>query len=397
MLQVLHHIAVAVGHAHKIEEVIETAANEIRAELALEMTALYLRDASTGMLTSHPLEGLVLIFPAELANVRPGESSLLDKLVVARSPVVWPVEDLTNPDIRVDLEAKGYRSVVGVPLLVKGQILGAALLGHRTSESIPDRERHTLGAIGSVIGVALENARLVENLVANHDRLRALAAGMQLAREDEARRIARNLHDIGGQLLTSIHLSLEELTDALPQRAQNQLEVVRNQLEQAQEQLRHLSHELRSPILDDLGLEPALDFLVQGFAKRTGLKITVDCSTGPRLLPETETVIYRSVQEALTNVAKHARATRVWITLRRDDEQVHCTVRDDGDGFDASTVRVRKRGGGIGLLSIEERVAEMDGKLTITSAPGQGTALSITVPAQSMDRVSDARDRHHLA
>lgn len=401
MLQVLTRITVAVGDAHRVEEVIRIAAAEIHRELGLEMAGLYLWDSSTGILVADPYKELTPLFVAELPSIRPGESPLFDKAIASKKIVAWPVEEILNPPIAASLEAEGLRSIACLPLLSKSEILGVIILGRSDNEGFSPKELETLQAIGAVIGAAIENAKLIQQLRERGEQLSALTGGIQQMRELEARRIARNLHDIAGQLLTAVHLRLEEVAEMVPPDAREHLHAAEEQLHAAEEQLRQLSHELRSPVLDDLGLEPALEFLVQGFAKRTGLKIKLDCSTGPRLVPEAETVIYRSVQEALTNVAKHARATRVWIALGRDDDQVHCTVRDDGNGFDASTFRDRKRSGGIGLLSIEERVSEMDGKLTITSAPGQGTALSIMVPAQSMDHVFDARDRdrgrHHLA
>ena len=140
---------------------------------------------------------------------------------------------------------------------------------------------------------------------------------------------------------------------------------------------------LRPAVLDDLGLKPALDSLGQGVAARTGLHIAVEGTLGRRLSREIETVIYRSVQEALTNVAKHARATRVWIDFERHPQQIRCTVRDDGIGFDVRATLTMRGRRGLGLLSIQERVAEVEGNAAITSAPGQGTALCLTIPWQN--------------
>lgn len=165
------------------------------------------------------------------------------------------------------------------------------------------------------------------------------------------------------------------------QPAQEHIAEMRRRLDEAQEQLRQLSHELRSPILDDLGLEPALNFLAQGFAARTGLEITVEGSIGGRLSPAIETTLYRCVQEALTNVAKHAEATRVWIELKQQPGQLACIVRDDGIGFDVRAIRVLQGESGIGLLTIRERLAEVGGSLEITSVPQQGTRLSFMAPS----------------
>src|SRR3989454_2173014 len=135
--------------------------------------------------------------------------------------------------------------------------------------------------------------------------------------EGEAKRIAHALHDESGQLLATVHISLADVARALPPQHRRQLQEVRGILDQIEEQLRRLSHELRPTILDDLGLVPALEFLAEGVSKRTGLRITVEGGNGNRLPGVIETALYRVVQEALNNVSKHARATRVQIRVWR--------------------------------------------------------------------------------
>ena len=384
--QVLHDLAVAVGRAHKVEEVIQTAAAEIRLAFGVRIAGLYLRDLSSGILTAGPHEEFSPIYAA---TIKPNESLIIDESITSKKVSIWPVEAIKHPAIRAGLDGEGFRIVACVPLLSKAEPLGVALIARRSDVPFSPLELHTLRAIGSIIGVAIENAKLYEDLVSHRDQLRALAAAVQQTREVEARRIARDLHDIAGQLLAAIHFKLEELAEALPLQAQEHLEAVRGQLHQAEEHLRRLSHELRSPILDDLGLKPALDSLGQGVATRTGLHITVEGSLGPRPSREIETVIYRGVQEGLTNVAKHARASRVWIELERQPQQIRCTVHDDGIGFEVRAALAKWGRRGIGLLSIQERVAEVGGRATITSAPGQGTELRLTIPLQDEDVVPE--------
>ncbi len=390
--QVLHDLAVAVGRAHKVGEVIRTAAAEVRIAFGVQIAGLYLRDPSNGILTADPYEDLSPILAADLPTIRAGESPLIEEAIASKKVIIWPVDAIGHPVIRAGLEAEGFRIGVCVPLLSKAEILGVALIARSDDVPFSPLELHTLGAMGSIIGVAIENAKLYEELVSHRDQLRALAAAVQQTREAEARRIARDLHDLAGQLLAAVHFRLEELAEALPLEAQEHLEAVRAQLREAEEHLRRLSHELRSPILDDLGLKPALDALGQGVATRTGIHIAVEGSLGQRLSREIETVIYRSVQEALTNVAKHARATRVWIDLERHPQQIRCTVRDDGIGFDVRATLAMRGRRGLGLLSIQERVAEVGGKAAITSAPGQGTALRLTIPWQN-DKVLPPPDK----
>jgi signal transduction histidine kinase len=384
--QVLHDLAVAVGRARKVEQVIQTAAAEIQVAFGVRIAGLYLRDLTSGILTAGPHEEFSPIYAA---TIKPGESSLIEEAIGSKKVIIRPVEAIKHPAIRAGLDGEGFRIVACVPLLSKAEILGVALIARRSDVPFSPLELHTLRAIGSIIGVAIENAKLYEELVYHRDQLRALAAAVRQTREVEARRIARDLHDIAGQLLAAIHFKLEELAEALPPQAQEHLEAVRGQLHQAEEHLRRLSHELRSPILDDLGLKPALDSLGQGLAARAGLQITVEGSLARRLPREIETAIYRSVQEALTNVAKHARASRVWIELEQGPQQIRCTLRDDGIGFEVGAALAKGGRQGIGLLSIQERVGEVGGRATITSAPGQGTELRLTIPLQDDEVVRD--------
>ncbi|HEX4834887.1 MAG TPA: PAS domain S-box protein [bacterium] len=201
--------------------------------------------------------------------------------------------------------------------------------------------------------------------------------------EEEAKRIAHALHDEAGQLLSSVHLALEEFAHELPPGARGGLHPIKELLDQIEEELRRLSHELRPTILDDLGLLPALEFLANRVAKRSGLAITVQGSTEGRLAPPVETALYRSVQEALTNVVRHARATQVCVEIRHAEDAIQCSIRDDGAGFDVSTALSRRGERGLGLTGIRERAGALGGTLTIRSAPGQGTELLIAIPLGS--------------
>ena len=201
--------------------------------------------------------------------------------------------------------------------------------------------------------------------------------------EEEAKRIAHALHDEAGQLLASVHLALEEVARELPPPAGDRLQKVRGLLDQIEMQLRRLSHELRPTILDDLGLFPALEFLATGISSRTRIPISVEGSSEKRLPQVIETALYRIVQEALTNVTKHAQATRVTVCLQREDQMVRCSIRDDGIGFDPGVVLGPRIERGLGFVGIQERLNSLGGKLQIVSSPGRGTELLITIPLET--------------
>jgi signal transduction histidine kinase len=201
--------------------------------------------------------------------------------------------------------------------------------------------------------------------------------------EAEVKRIAHLLHDEAGQLLVAVHIALDEISrDARPD-VQRRCRNTRDILDQIERHLRDVSHELHPTVLDDLGLIPAFEFLAKGMSMRAGLRVAVEGAAGERLPPAIETALYHIVVEALTNVARHARASRATIRLERDASKVHCVVKDDGAGFDVKAVLSRRGQRGLGLAGIRERLKPLMGSVEISSAPARGTELSIEIPLRS--------------
>jgi len=208
------------------------------------------------------------------------------------------------------------------------------------------------------------------------------------ALEEQAKRIAHALHDDSGQLLASVHIAVGELASSLPSPSRERAQEIKRLLDQIEDQLRQYSHELRPTILDDLGLAPALDFLCQSVAKRTGTPVQVESQLQARLPPPVETALYRIVQEALTNIGKYARATRVTVRVWVDTWAICCSIADNGAGFDVSTTLAKKGRPGLGLIGIMGRLEALGGKLDIVSSPGRGTEIRITIPAEAAHAAS---------
>ncbi len=196
--------------------------------------------------------------------------------------------------------------------------------------------------------------------------------------ENELRRVAHALHDEAGQILVSVHLALDGLARECPEGLIERVRSVRGLLDEVEAQLRRMSHELRPTMLDHLGLLPALHFLAEGFAARTGIRIDVEGRLEKRLPATIETPLYRVTQEALHNVFRHAQARRARVELMIEDHRLRCTISDDGRGFEPKTGPV----GGLGLVGIRERLRPIGGSLQIDSAPGKGTQLSILIPLE---------------
>lgn len=195
--------------------------------------------------------------------------------------------------------------------------------------------------------------------------------------EGEVKRIAHSLHDEAGQLLATIHLALAELAEELPARARERIADIERLLRQIEAGLRGLSHELRPTMLDNLGLLPALEFLAERVAKRAGFTVSVEADAERRLPPAVETALYRIVQEALTNAAKHACAESVKIELACTPRKVSCSIRDNGVGFVPHSEGAVQ---GLGLLGIRERLNALGGTLRLISGPGQGTTILADIP-----------------
>src|SRR5450432_560015 len=198
--------------------------------------------------------------------------------------------------------------------------------------------------------------------------------------EGQTQRIAHAVHDEAARLLAAVFVRLEEVTREVPPTCGPCFQEIKQMLELIELQLREISQDLRPAVLDDLGLIPALQGLIERVSKRSGLAINLADAVPERLPAGVETTLYRFVQESLTNVAKHARASRVEIRFCHDQHEVQCSVRDNGAGFNLDEVLSRKGSRGLGLVGIRERVESVRGTVSIHSLPGMGTELLVTIP-----------------
>ncbi|MCC6174727.1 MAG: sensor histidine kinase [Chloroflexi bacterium] len=221
---------------------------------------------------------------------------------------------------------------------------------------------------------------MLDRLDEHGARLQALSSQILKAQEEERLRIARELHDETAQALASLLVrqrAAERTHD--PAALQRTMADLRALTSEALEGVRRMALELRPTMLDDLGLVAALEAFARQFAQRTGVRVDVRATGGPdRLPPEVELVIYRVVQEALSNVARHSGATHADVTLTTEPTRLVVTVTDDGRGFDpVAALDSRERS--LGLFGMRERASLIDGRLTLTSAPGRGTSVHLEV------------------
>jgi two-component system, NarL family, sensor histidine kinase DevS len=277
---------------------------------------------------------------------------------------------LEDPEIDQDA-ARRWRVSSGmwVPLIVRDRAVGVIAVHDKLGADPRFNDEDLRLAEGFAVRASAA-VGLSERV--QRDALRRVVEAQEL----ERRRLARELHDETGQALTSILLGLKAVDEA---KSDEQRDAAAAELRQlvvsTLQDVRRLAVELRPKALDDFGLLPAVERLAQTFTEQVGIATDVEASLGEtRLPPEVETALYRLVQEALTNVVKHSRATHVSISLVRKARSVSVVVEDDGVGF------TEQPGEGLGLVGMRERVGLLDGRLEIESRPDQGTTIVAEVP-----------------
>ena len=243
------------------------------------------------------------------------------------------------------------------------------------------------GAVLSLV-VALLGLRHWEGLErrseGNRAELQQLSARLLETEEEGRRRLSRELHDEIGQALALLQIEISQARKMLPAQssaARDCLERAGEMAERTVETIRHISVLLRPALLDDLGLEPALQFQLDDFVRRSGIQARfVPESVSGELPDAVKTCVYRTVQEALHNCEKHSGATKVRVSVRRLSDSLVAEVEDNGRGFALNPQRMPSGTPGLGLLGIRERVAAAGGSLVIDAAPGQGARIAIRIP-----------------
>jgi signal transduction histidine kinase len=282
---------------------------------------------------------------------------------------------LVLDDPEIDQQAArrlGIRSALFVPLLVRGRPFGVVAAHDKLtgSSSFTDDDVRLAESLAARAGTAVDLSERV-----SRDAVRRVVEAQELERQ----RLARELHDETGQALTSMLLGLKVLEERMDtDEGRAATAELRDLVVSTLQDVRRLAVELRPSALDDFGLVPALERLRDTVAEQSGMNVEVQSRLGEERLPaEIETSLYRIVQECLTNVRKHAEATRVSVLLSKREGHVTLVVQDDGRGFDPEAVRE----GGLGLIGMNERVALLGGRMTIDSTPeGAGTMVSAELP-----------------
>jgi len=249
---------------------------------------------------------------------------------------------------------------------------------HFTASPIRNEDGETIGAIETLQDIT-EEKRLQENM-------QYYVQLITKAQEEERKRIARELHDEASPPLLLLIQRLDAITSntkpKLSKALKDGLEDLRQQAVEALEGVRHYAQGLRPRIVDDLGLLPALEWMAENLEREYGINAYVEVRGNEQSLPaESELLLFRIVQEALSNTRRHARALKVWITVEFGDDKITITVRDNGKGFELpQRMEDLASSGKLGLVGAQERARLIGGKLTVQSEVGKGTTVSVEAP-----------------
>ncbi len=382
-LRILHEVHLDILAAQAPTIIAQTTLKRLRLLIPCQRASVTLFEAETQE---------ILVFAVDLdhetvapAGFRyPLTPEFLAGLALDRVMVLPDAARLAQPSRPIQLlMAEGLRAYLSAPLTVEGQIMGLLNLAAAVPEAFTAEQVEVATEVARQLAIALHQARLHESVSQARERLETLSRQLLQAQEMERRRLARELHDEIGQSLSMVKIDLHRIQQ-LPQLGSlaEPLGESVDMVERALQQVRALSVELRPSLLDDLGLVPALRWYVDRQAQRGGFAAYLAADALPeRLAPELETVCFRLVQEALTNVLRYAQARQVEVELKLRQAQLQLAVRDDGAGFSVSAALARAaQGGSLGLLSMQERAALVGGRLDIRSTPGHGTEIRATLP-----------------
>jgi PAS domain S-box-containing protein len=378
-LTALNAIAAAVSQSLDLQEVLKAALQEMMLALNAEGGIVYLFDEDSQSFAPTIHHGLSPQVLQEIGEFKRGEG-LSGRAVQSGQPLFVPdiAQDPRNATPTAIQE--GWQSLVSVPLESAGKTVGVMTVISREKGRFAPERLGMLSAIGNQIGVAIENAQLFEAVHLGRERLQILSQRLVEVQENERRYIARELHDEIGQYLTGLKLVLDMATRSPGEDGKDNLKEALALADELMAQVRNLSLDLRPTMLDDLGLLPALLWHCGRYTDQTGVHVDLRHTNleEQRFRPEVETAAYRIVQEALTNVARHAGVDKVTVRLWVEQDSLSAQIIDQGAGFDPDDPVISDTSSG--LVGMRERAVLLGGELTIESAPGAGACLTAKLP-----------------
>jgi PAS domain S-box-containing protein len=376
-----HHILQQIAMGVALPAVLDAIAKLVEEHAPPALASILLVDETGTHVRHGAAPSLPAAYIAAIDGAKVGEKAGSCGTAVHRRAPVFVSDIRTDPlweDYRELADTHGLRACWSVPVFARdGRVLGTFALYYRQVHAPSEDDKSLIARAGEIAGIAMQRYEL-------ENQLRDLSAHLEQAREEERSELARELHDVFGQALTALKLDIAWIA----RRAAASAELPRAELVEKTRSMselgdrliadtRRISTELRPGILD-VGLLAAFEWQATEFSSRSGTRCDVRSNIGDLVVArDVSTALFRILQEALTNVARHAQATHVVITLERTDGELRLDVRDDGVGISADQAEGAHS---LGLLGIRERVRRLGGAVTIAGEPDNGTLVAVTVP-----------------
>ncbi|MXZ74661.1 MAG: PDZ domain-containing protein [Gemmatimonadetes bacterium] len=309
-----------------------------------------------------------------------GKIEALLKLMSPERPLV----ESGDPYLHNRVLDLGYELII----LLRGELhtQGCIAIGAKVSEEpFTGEEKEQLLVLAAELEMVLKNIKATTSLRMQTQRLKRLSNRLINIQESERRRLASDLHNDTGQALTALKMSLEITRNELSGNTDHTAERLNDAVALADdtlEKLRAISHNLRPPTLDTVGLNSALEGLCNGFTQRTQMPVSYVGTDTSEISNPIDICLYRILQEGLTNCAKHGQASHVEVSLKRDGDAVQLSIKDNGKGFDLADTLSDQNETGIGLIDMQERLESLNGRMKVHSKPGAGARLVATIPLE---------------
>jgi signal transduction histidine kinase len=391
------HLEQRIAQLEALQEVALVFSSELRLERLLALilsSAVDVMKATAGSLLLYDEETQELVFQVVQGG---GGKALRHKRIRRDEGIAGWVFMRRQPTIvhntatdarhltRIDESLRFHTAaMVAAPLICKGKPIGVIeVLNKKSGERFTESDQDLLMAFAAQAAVVIENARLYQQVVTERDRLLVL--------EEQVRReLARELHDGPSQLLAAMTMGLRFLRQVIarqPERIEAEINALERLATQALHQVRNLLFDLRPVALETQGLRAALQVYAERMRESDGTQLHLDLQDLTlRWPPRVEAALFSIIQEAVNNARKHAHPKNIWITAQRQGERMVLSVRDDGRGFDLAEVeQTYAQRGNLGLLNMKERAEIAQANLHLTSQPGEGTMVTLSVPLPSAD------------
>jgi signal transduction histidine kinase len=295
----------------------------------------------------------------------------------------FTAHDHRSPPIRSN---EGY--VAALPVIRSNVVWGVMVIVGEARDPFAALDERFLTALGQQVGAAIESADLYRRLQARTQDLERLAMRMVQQHEAERRRLSRELHDETAQVFSSVKMQLGLVREAASGEAVARLDRILALVDEGIGSIRSVTHDLRPSLLDDLGLVPALRALAADFTEHSGLQVDLEVNGSvPPLSEDAELAMFRALQEGLSNVARHANARTVQVTISRDGDGISLLLTDDGRGLGGAVdLDSAERTGRMGLAGMRERISRLGGDVRIDDGPAAGVQLRVSVPGNGGTR-----------